>query len=457
MHGGFINIDEAKCVNCHQCIAVCPVKYCNDGSGDHIALDSELCIQCGACVRACTHGARNIVDDCDAALKALERGTPMCAIVAPSAAACFGRDHLRINGWLASLGVEAVFDVSFGAELTARSYLDHINSSDPECVIAQPCPVIVSYVQLYHPELLPYLAPVQSPMLHTITMIREYYPRYGDHQIIAVSPCIAKAREFLETGVSVFNVTVSSIERLLEHAGQRLADFPEREFDNDPAERAVAFSSPGGLLQTVTREAPEIADRTRTIEGPRVFTYLDELIESIRAGDAPLLVDCLNCELGCNGGPGTLGGAVARPDELEHRINERRRQTVALHQRLADKHSGSDDKASTQVLRALDKYWRPGLYGREYVSHGDIAARIVTPSAEELANIYHSMIKYDDADVLNCSSCGYNSCEGMAKAIHNAVREPAMRQRAEVLGRQIHREDGVARAVELFHYSTMVH
>ena len=45
----------------------------------------------------------------------------------------------------------------------------------------------------------------------------------------------------------------------------------------------------------------------------------------------------------------------------------------------------------------------------------------------------------------------------LAKAIHNAVREPAMRQRAEVLGRQIHREDGVARAVELFHYSTMVH
>ena len=29
-----INVDQEKCVNCHVCINACPVKYCNDGSGD---------------------------------------------------------------------------------------------------------------------------------------------------------------------------------------------------------------------------------------------------------------------------------------------------------------------------------------------------------------------------------------------------------------------------------------
>ena len=29
-----IGIKEENCINCHQCIAVCPVKICSDGSGD---------------------------------------------------------------------------------------------------------------------------------------------------------------------------------------------------------------------------------------------------------------------------------------------------------------------------------------------------------------------------------------------------------------------------------------
>ncbi len=28
------DIDEEKCVNCHQCIAVCPAKFANDATGE---------------------------------------------------------------------------------------------------------------------------------------------------------------------------------------------------------------------------------------------------------------------------------------------------------------------------------------------------------------------------------------------------------------------------------------
>lgn len=31
-----IDIDPAKCINCHACIHVCPVKFCNSGAGDVI-------------------------------------------------------------------------------------------------------------------------------------------------------------------------------------------------------------------------------------------------------------------------------------------------------------------------------------------------------------------------------------------------------------------------------------
>ena len=72
-----IGINEANCTNCHQCIAVCPVKICNDGSGEVIKFDNNRCIACGRCVEACikSHGgnpeksARFIIDDAEFAAK----------------------------------------------------------------------------------------------------------------------------------------------------------------------------------------------------------------------------------------------------------------------------------------------------------------------------------------------------------------------------------------------------
>ena len=51
-----ITVDKDKCVNCHKCIAVCPVKYCNNGAGEYVTVDNNLCIHCGRCVEACPLG-----------------------------------------------------------------------------------------------------------------------------------------------------------------------------------------------------------------------------------------------------------------------------------------------------------------------------------------------------------------------------------------------------------------
>ncbi len=417
-----ISVDPDKCVNCHRCIADCPVKYCNNGSEDHVEIDPALCIGCGNCLSACTHGARTVLDDFAPAMAALERGEPMVAIVAPSAASCFGSDHLRVNGWLESLGVAAWFDVSFGAELTVRSYVEHLRRDQPECVIAQPCPVVVNYIELYRPELIPFLAPVDSPMLHTIKMIRRDYPRYAGHAVLAVSPCAAKAQEFRAAGVDVYNVTVSSIRRHFEQAGLSLADLPAREFHGPQAGRGVGFSSPGGLVRTVEREIPGIEIRTRRIEGaPRVYRYLDGLFEEIRQGTAPLLVDCLNCELGCNGGTATPDHDAAHPDALEGRIERRRREMVRRNERP----TGADGGGGDGPLRAaIEEHWAEGVFARRHCDRGDTAARVEAPSEEDLARIYHLMGKRDESDIKNCAACGYGLCENMARAIHNGLNRP---------------------------------
>jgi len=401
-----------------MCIAVCPVKYCIDGSGDKVTINPDLCIGCGSCVKVCTQKARVIIDDAARFVEALGRGEKLVAVVAPAIAASYPGEHRRFLGWLKGLGVSACFDVSFGAELTVRSYLRHIEATRPELVIAQPCPAIVNYIEIYRPELLGYLAPADSPMLHTIKMIREYYPAYRDHKILVVSPCAAKKREFEETGAGDYNVTLRSLDDMLKQRKVDLSRQPEAEFENSPAERAVLFSTPGGLLRTVERDLPDVRAVARKIEGPElVYPYLDTLPEALGKGVNPLLVDCLNCEYGCNAGPGTLNQDLA-PDVIEWAVERR-----AKEGRVAYAGTRGDDRvARRRVEKALSRYWKPGLYARTYVDRSaSYALRI--PTNAELEALYADMLKKGAEDLLNCAACGYKSCRGMAIAIHNGLNK----------------------------------
>ena len=207
----------------------------------------------------------------------------MIAVVAPAVAAAFPHRYLNLNGWLKESGVSAVFDVSFGAELTVQSYLRHIKENDPPTVVAQPCAAIVSYIELYRPDLLQYLAPAGSPMHHVMRMVRNEFPQYSGHKIVVISPCIAKRREYDETGLGDYNVTMQSLDEHFKSRGIDLSRYPATEFDGPPAERAVLFSSPGGLRDTLERWSRDAARSTRKIEGcPGVYHYLDDLSESVQ-------------------------------------------------------------------------------------------------------------------------------------------------------------------------------
>jgi iron only hydrogenase large subunit-like protein len=409
-----VDVDSDKCVNCHKCIAICPVKHCNDGSGDTVRINSDLCIGCGQCITVCTHDARVLIDDFDLFLPNANRER-MVAIVAPAVAANFPNQHLKLNGWLKSIGIEAIFDVSFGAELTIKSYLEYLRQNNPDMVIAQPCPAIVTYIEIYKPELLPYLAPADSPMLHTIKMIKDYYPQYKNHRIVVISPCIAKRREFDETIPNVLNVTMYSINKYFEENNIQLDRFTEVDFDNPPAERAVLFSSPGGLLRTAERENQALRNRTRKIEGTQIiYHYLDSLKEMLEKKFAPLLIDCLNCELGCNGGPGT-NNANKSQDEIEGYVEKRNKQMIAKYKQGL---GGGKRKLTT----TLNKYWKPGLYHRKYDDLSD-NNNIRLPNELERKEILESMNKFSDDDMYNCNSCGYGSCDVMVEAIFNGLNK----------------------------------
>ena len=417
-----ISVDKEKCVNCQRCIAVCPVKMCNNGSGDYVDFDEKLCIGCGSCIEACTHGARKGIDDAELFFDSLKKGEKIVAIVAPAAIVSFRGKDLELNGFLKSLGVEAVFDVSFGAELTTKSYVEYIKNKNPDCVISQPCPALVSFIETYRPELIKYLAPADSPMLHCAKMIKEFYTKYTGYKIAAISPCYAKRREFDETGICDYNVTMRSIQSYMEEKNIRIDSFPKVEYENPAAERGVLYSTPGGLMRTAERFVPSISEKTRKIEGnPKVFHYLAKFSEANKNKKPCFtLIDCLNCENGCNEGAGTTNKGM-HLDEMESFVENR------MHDRRSywEQKGHSKKSALKKLNKAIDEFWKPGLYDRTYVDRSAyFHQKIKEPSQEEIQKIYRDMYKKTEADILNCGACGYEDCEQMAVAIYNGLNRP---------------------------------
>jgi len=174
-------------------------------------------------------------------------------------------------------------------------------------------------------------------------------------------------------------------------------------------------------MRTVERELPDLARGTRKIEGPGIiYDYLKELPEMIERGFAPPLIDCLNCERGCNGGHGTLNREKAL-DEIEYYIEERSRKAT---EHYLKKGRGKVAVSRKAIARILERYWRAGLYNREYVnrsSHNTLRF----PGNNDLEDLYLKMHKFQPEDFLNCGACGYDNCKNMAVAIFNGLNKPA--------------------------------
>jgi iron only hydrogenase large subunit-like protein/uncharacterized protein YoxC len=413
-----IRIDEEKCINCYACITGCPVKYCMDGSGEKLQINANLCIGCGNCITVCSHNARTLIDDTPRFIEDLKQGKKIIAVVAPAIASFFPEKYLNFNGYLKSLGVGAFFDVSFGAELTVMSYLNYIKGKKPRTVIAQPCPAIVSFIEIYHPKLLPYLAPADSPMLHTVKMVNEYYPEYKEYKVAVISPCIAKRREFDETGFGDYNVTMFALKNYMDMQNIDVSSFEKVEYTGAHAERAVGFSTPGGLMDTAERFVPGIRRHIDKIEGVHtIYPYLEEISELLDTDvELSLLVDCLNCEKGCNGGPGT-GNGKKPPPVLVNPIRKRRAKLEEYH------NPQKGEWVYEKYHKVLNKYWKNDLYDRSYL---DLSGNniIKHPNDTELTEVYHSMKKFGKEDLYNCTSCGYGSCNAMATAIFNKLNKP---------------------------------
>jgi ABC-type transporter Mla subunit MlaD len=217
-----------------------------------------------------------------------------------------------------------------------------------------------------------------------------------------------------------YNVTMFALKKHLEAENINLDSFTPEDYTGPLAERAVQFSSPGGLLDTAERFVPGIRRSTRKIEGLHtIYHYLTEVAGLLNKSNIkfPLLIDCLNCEKGCNGGPGT-GNSSIPLDMLETPVRER---SAELEKHYVPKKQRKEQYEKYHKL--LNRYWKPGLYDRRYRNCSDNYDK-KEPNENELTEIYHKMKKFNKSDLYDCGACRHSTCKGMAVAINNGVNKP---------------------------------
>lgn len=198
---------ESKCRGCNKCIFSCPVEdanvsYVKDGeSKTHV--DEKKCIMCGRCIDVCDHDARDYSDDTDRFFSDLKKGMKISVIAAPAFKTNFP-GYKKVMGFLKSSGVNSIYDVSLGADITTWAYLKSIKDNRLDSVIAQPCPAVVNYIQKYRYSIISKLAPVHSPMMCTAVYIRKYLN--VQDKICFLSPCIAKISEINDGNICEYGL-----------------------------------------------------------------------------------------------------------------------------------------------------------------------------------------------------------------------------------------------------------
>jgi iron only hydrogenase large subunit-like protein len=405
-----ITVDKDKCVNCFRCIAVCPVKYCNNAKENYVDVDNNLCIQCGRCVFACKHEARIYNDDFD---DFIERSHDNLIFITDSSLiACYGDNFKRFISFLRNnLKGRKVIDGGFGAEIIAMKYSDHIDKKKENLLISQQCPVVVKYIETYKYKLINNLAPIDSPAMAVARYMREFRSFTGE--IAFISPCIAKSVEFKDENTNRyinFNLTYPKILKYIQNRKIDIMSMPEEDFDEFEAEKGLGISRPGGFKDTLLKYK-NIS--VKQIQGDIIYEeYFDELIRNVETGKAhPSVIDVLNCRKGCNFGPATVKNFSS--DEVDAFIDKR---IVDQQKKLGGK--SKVERYFKQIKNELGS----SPFERKYVRK-PFSFDSNTIKDEDLAQIYADMHKIKPEDFKQCRACGYRNCKEMAVAIKLGINK----------------------------------
>ena len=384
-----LTLKKSNCKNCYKCIRHCPVKSIRF-SGNQAHIIGNECILCGQCFVVCPQNAKEIVNETEKVKVLLQSGDPVYVSLAPSFVANY--DGVGIGAMreaLKALGFADAEETAVGATMVKTEYERILASGERDVLISSCCHSVNLLIQKYFPAALPFLADVLSPMqMHC----RDIKRRCPNAKCVFVGPCVAKKdeAEFYE-GYADAVLTFEELTNWL-----RDENIPLRqETDAQIESRARLFPTSGGILKTMTQDAPG-------------YTYLvvdgvENCIAALRDIEAGKIHHCFIEMSACAGS--CINGPV-----MEKYHSSPVKDYIAVTSFAGPLDFPVEQPDSVDVRKHFER----------------IERRSPLPSDTEITDILHQMGKFRPEHELNCGSCGYNTCREKAIAIYQGKAEVSM-------------------------------
>ena len=400
----YLDFKEAKCKNCYKCLKECPVKSIRI-ENNQARIISDKCILCGSCTLVCPQNAKYVHSSINK-VKQLLNNEKVIASVAPSFISNFNISSFNsLNKALKTLGFVFGEETARGASLVSKKYQELLNKGEYKNLISSCCPSAVRLIELYYPDALKYLAPVDSPIIAHGKLLKQEYP---DYKIVFIGPCIAKKRECDESGIIDAVLTFEELDEMFLENNIILED--KEDIDLVSYNKARFYPISRGIIKSFE----EYNDKYVYIAVDGI-DRCKEVLEEIDILENVFL-EINTCRSSCVGGPcriNTNGKAITANSKVRKYVRENTNKTTL-----------------NDLTINIDKQY----------SKIDINDNI--PSEQDIQRILNMTNKYNKEDELNCGACGYDTCRQKAWAIYNGYADinmclPYMRQRAESLSNEV--------------------
>ena len=402
-------ISEKDCVNCFACVRICPVDAIEVNAEKHFCkILPNRCIGCGNCLNICPVNAISYRSSKQEVKDLLDENSKVIAIVAPSISGEFVdiNDYRKFVQMIKSLGFNYVCEVTFGVDLVAREYKKIFDNFKGKYFLSSVCPVVVSLVEKFHPELINNLVPVVSPMVATAKVMRKEYG--ADTKVVYIGPCIAskdEANRYTDEGKVDAVLTFTELRDLFAEFDIKESKYEYSEFDSPIGFKGSILPIANGLIQIADLNEDLLTGNVITVEGQNDITDAVKEFQN-HAETICRHFNLFFCE-GCLMGPG-----MSRDGEKYLRrtmvVNYANKRLKSFNQKSFDK---SIEKHSLHNLSC---------------SFSENDQRVAAPSEKAIREVLKMINKEAVANRAGCAACGYPSCRDFAVAVASGLAHPDM-------------------------------
>ena len=393
----YLDFKEAKCKNCYKCLKECPVKAIKIENNQAKVIEKR-CILCGHCTLVCPQNAKLVRSDIDYVSSLLKKDK-VIASVAPSFITNFDiNSFAALEKGLKELGFVFCEETARGAKAVSKQYSKLLETGEYKNLITSCCPSINQMIQLYYPDALKYLAPVDSPIIAHGKMLKNEYP---DYKIVFIGPCLSKKKECHDSKVIDGVLTFEELDYLFKGRNIILKD--EIVNEDSSYNKARFYPINRGIIKSFDMH-----------DDNYVYISVDGVNRAMKALEEinnldHVFLEINSCQSSCIGGPCAVNNRnyITGNAKLRDFVNNRKQ--------IEEEDNNVDIKHE---------------YESEYIED-DIDER-------KIIEVLNKTGKYNVEDELNCGACGYNTCRQKAWAVLNGYADinmclPYMRGKAENL------------------------